>query len=391
MRAFVPRVALVAAFVASVGACSGGGGAAYGVAPGTPEVASRALVLIPAFPGPQGANVANELRGLVTQMTTHAAISNSALNASMKEYGLTELNEISARQLASIIGAQLVAWGEVTQNGSALTTTVKFVDSRSGDQIDLPANNGATPLELATAVFGGFERSVEGMRQAATCTDNVRSSQFDAALQACNAALAVIPNSATALLGKGNALYGLKRYSEALAAFNQVLAIDGTNQDALLRAGLSSSWEKNGAAALGFFNRYLEINPGDATTRLALAGEIAQSEDFLTAFRVLDSGSAANATNADYQGIVFQMGSLAGRALREAGDTRQSDEVFQKALAAYQVAYGNAANVDTPVTIRMIELLTASGRTDDAVRAGETALARKPNDTQILGAMPEIC
>ncbi|MDR0787963.1 MAG: tetratricopeptide repeat protein [Gemmatimonadota bacterium] len=388
MRVFVPRAVLFAALAATVGGCSGAG-PGFGVDSSGPEVGGRALVLIPEFPGPQGANVANELRGLVTEMSTHAAISKASLTASMKEYGLTELDEISARQLASIIGGvQMVAWGEVTQAGSGLQTTVKFIDSRSGDEINVPVATGATPAEVASAVFTGFERSVEGVRQAAVCTDNLRSGQNEQALQACNAALAVVPNSSTALLGKGTALLNLKRYEEAIAAFNQLLQVDPSSQDALLRAGLASSWLERGTDAVGFYRRYLEINPNG--NRLALAGEISQTGDYLSAFRILEGGLADNATNTEYQGIVFQMGSLAGRDLRQANDVRQSDEVFQKALAAYQVAYGNATDVETPVTLRMIELLTATGRTDDAVRASEAALARKGEDAQILAAFAGV-
>src|SRR5690554_6685953 len=102
MRRFVPRALLTAAVVVSA-ACSAAGA---GVDPGG-DIGGRYLVMIPALEGPSGDVVANELRALVTEMATHAAINDRAVRSAMSEYDLEELNEITARQLAQQIRAQL--------------------------------------------------------------------------------------------------------------------------------------------------------------------------------------------------------------------------------------------------------------------------------------------
>lgn len=380
MRAFLPRTALLAAVVATVGGCAGAG---YGVDLGS-DTGGRYLVMIPAFPGPEGANVANELRGLVMNMTTHVAISDGSVKASMREYDLNELNEISARQLASIVGAQLVAWGEVEQSGAGLQADVKFVDSRSGDEIDIPGVSGATPPELAAAIFSNFERSVEGIRQASFCNDYLSSSQYEQALQNCESALAIVPTSSSALYGKATALLNLDRNEEALATYNQLLQVDQSHQDALLGAGLAASRLARGDEAMGYYRRYLEINPGSADVRMTVANDIAQTGDYVSAFRVLELGLTDNADNTDFQSYVFQMGAAAGRALREAGDTAQAAEVLNVTVQAYEYAYGDAEEVDIAVTQRVIEVLASVGRTDEAVAIGDEALRADPNNTAIM-------
>jgi len=380
MRSFVPRTALLAALVATVGGCAGAG---YGVDLGS-DTGGRYLVMVPTFPGPDGATVANELRGLVMNMTTHVAINDGSVKASMQEYDLTELNEISARQLASIIGAQLVAWGEVQPGGAGLQANVKFIDSRSGDEINIPTVSGATPPELAAAIFSDFERSVEGIRQAAFCNDYLSSSQYDQALQNCESALAIVPTSSSALYGKATALLNLDRNEDALATYNQLLQVDQSHQDALLGAGLAASRLARSEDAMGYYRRYLEINPGSADVRMTVANDIAQTGDYVSAFRVLELGLADNTENTDFQSYLFQMGAAAGRALREAGDTAQAAQVLNVTVQAYEHAYGDAEEVDITVTQRVIEVLASVGRVDEALRIGDAALTRDPNNTALM-------
>jgi tetratricopeptide (TPR) repeat protein len=317
-------------------------------------------------------------------MTTHVAINDGSVKASMQEYDLTELNEISARQLASIIGAQLVAWGEVQPGGAGLQANVKFIDSRSGDEINIPTVSGATPPELAAAIFSDFERSVEGIRQAAFCNDYLSSSQYDQALQNCESALAIVPTSSSALYGKATALLNLDRNEDALATYNQLLQVDQSHQDALLGAGLAASRLARSEDAMGYYRRYLEINPGSADVRMTVANDIAQTGDYVSAFRVLELGLADNTENTDFQSYLFQMGAAAGRALREAGDTAQAAQVLNVTVQAYEHAYGDAEEVDITVTQRVIEVLASVGRVDEALRIGDAALTRDPNNTALM-------
>jgi tetratricopeptide (TPR) repeat protein len=380
MRSFVPRAALFAALTATVAGCAAGGGNGVSL---NSDTGGRYLVMIPSFPGPQGETVANELRGLVTGMATHVALSNGDVRTQMREYELTELNEVSARQLASIINVPLVAWGEVRESGAGLEADVKFVDSRSGDEINIQGVSGATPVDLSAAIFASFERSVEGMRQAVFCNDYLSSNQYEQALQNCESALAIAVTG-SALYGKATALLNLDRNQEALAAYDDLLDLDPSHQDALLGAGLAASRLSQSEQAMGYYRRYLEINPGSAQVRMTVANDIAQTGDYVSAFRVLELGADDAADNEAFQGYLFQMGAAAGRALREQGDSAQARDVLTAAYQAYERGYGNAEEIDVAVTQRVIEVLASLGRSSDAIAIGEQALAGNPRDPQIL-------
>src|SRR5690606_31536384 len=146
------------------------------------DTGGRYLVMIPDLEGPGGAEVAENLRGLVTAMPTHVAINERAIRESMAEYDIGTLDEVQARQLAQVVSAQLVSWGTVRTGGPGLLADMKFIDSRSGDEILLDDVGGATPVELASNLFAGFERSVDGIRQASFCNDYLSSSQYAEAL-----------------------------------------------------------------------------------------------------------------------------------------------------------------------------------------------------------------
>jgi len=381
MRRFVPRSVLAASLLASVVACSSGGGSG-GVALGS-DTGGRYLVMIPALEGPSGEQVANDLRGLVTGMTTHAALNDGDVRRQMAEYEIEALNEVFALQLAQVLNVQLVSWGQVRQAGAGLEADVKFVDSRSGDAVNLTGLRGATPTELASAIFASFEESVEGIRQAAFCNDYLSSSNYTEALSTCEAALAIVPGSITALYGKATALLYLDRLQESLTTYDQLLAIDVTHQDALLGAGLAASRLLESQRAMTYYNRYLEVNPGNVQVRMTVAGDVVQAGDYVSAFRILETAIPDNADNTDFQTYLFQVGSAAGRRLREEGDTATAQQVLTTAYTAFERGYGTATDLDQSVLQRVIEVTVALGRTDEALRLASEATTRFPNEVPV--------
>src|SRR5690606_8902954 len=161
--------------------------------------------------------------------------------------------------------------------------------------------------ELAAAIFGRFESSVEGIRQAAFCNDYLSSDQFDRALETCEAALAIVPSSTAALYGKATALLQLERDQEALTTYEQLLDIDPAHQDALLGAGLAASRLDRRQDAMGFYNRYMEVNPGNVQVRMTVANDIAQTGDYISAFRILEDAIADNQDDRDFQQYLFSI------------------------------------------------------------------------------------
>lgn len=345
------------------------------------DIGGRYLVMIPALEGPSGAQVANELRALVTEMATHAAINDAAVRGAMDQYDLSELNEITARQLAQQIRAQLVSWGTVREGGSGLTADITFIDTASGDEIVVNGATGATPVELATSIFADFEESVEGIRQAAFCNDYLSSQQFDRALETCETALAIVPNSSAALYGKATALLNLERYQESLDTYNELLGHDPTHQDALLGAGLAASRLDQGDVAMSFYNRYLEVNPGNVQVRMTVANDIAQTGDYVSAFRVLETAIAENSDNTDFQEYLFSIATAAGQRAQAANDP-DATQIYEAALAAYQAAYAGE-EVDAAALRQAIAVNNALERTDEALRLAREATQRFPDEGQI--------
>ena len=131
MRRLVPRALLTAFLVASVAGCASGGGGA-GVPLGT-DTGGRYLVMIPALEGPSGAQVANELRTLVMQMTTHVPLAEASVREKMREYSVAQLGEIEALQLAQLMEVPMVSWGTVRQAGPGFEADMKFVDVGTRD------------------------------------------------------------------------------------------------------------------------------------------------------------------------------------------------------------------------------------------------------------------
>lgn len=379
MRRFVPRALLTASVVLSAAACAASGA---GVELGG-DLGGRYLVMIPALEGPSGGVVANELRALVTEMATHAAINDGEVRRVMGEYDLEELNEITARQLAQQIQAQLVSWGTVREGGAGLQADIRFVDTRSGDQIEVQGATGATPQELAAAIFSEFSESVEGIRQAAFCNDYLSSNQFDRALETCNQALAIVPNSTAALYGKATALLNLEgREAEALATYEELLEIDPTHQDALLGAGLAAS-RLDRDDAMGFYNRYMEINPGNVDVRMTLANDIAETGDYISAFRLLEPAQEEAADNTDFQAYLFQMATAAGQRAQEQGDSTVARDIFNTALRAYAAGYPAGAEVPASATRQAIAVNNALGRTNEALAIAEDATRRFADDPAV--------
>ena len=222
MRRFAPRALLTAVFALSAACASGGtaGSALNNIAGGRYQVLTPDLTATGGVTPKVAGEVSETLRGLMATMATHTALSEQALFQAMEAYEVTELSEVTARQLAQQIKAEGVMWGTLGSGGAGLEADVTYIDVRTGDEIPLEGISAATPDALAQAIFVRFEESIEGIRQASFCSDNLAIQQFDRALETCNAALAIVPSSATALYGKATALLKLERTEEALDTYN---------------------------------------------------------------------------------------------------------------------------------------------------------------------------
>jgi hypothetical protein len=78
-----------------------------------------------------GQRVANQLRRLIGGMATHTSVDPKVIEGAQKQYGVAQLDTVTARQLAQQIGAQNVLYGILGQGGAGLTADVQFIDVAS--------------------------------------------------------------------------------------------------------------------------------------------------------------------------------------------------------------------------------------------------------------------
>jgi tetratricopeptide (TPR) repeat protein len=343
---------------------------------------SRYRILVPALEV-QGGNarageaIARDLRAMVDDMATHISVPAREMQNAVRQFRVAEMNEITARQLAQQMDAQLVMWGTVTPGGQGLQANVTFTDTRTGDQIVLERVEGNNTRTLAQAVFTGFQQQIEGLRMAVFCNDYLASSDYDRALDLCDRALAVVPNSPTAMYGRAAALMQLERDEEALEAFQALLRIDPLHENALMGEGFVASRMGRNDLALQAYTRYLELNPDDPGVRMRVAGESAKAGDVVTAFRILQPGIAENQDDADFQKYLLQVAAGAGQKAREQQNTAEMQEYFTAAVAAYnRLRTLPEAEMDESVFRAVISAQTLLGNRDEALRTLEEALGR---------------
>lgn len=373
MRRFVPRAILSAALVISAAACAAGTATSGGSAGGA---GGRYQVMIP-NPTTQGGvsqgdaeRVANLLRRQVSDMVTHTAVDGGVIRNAMRQYEVESLNSTTARQLAQQIGAQNVLYVEMAPGGSGLQAEGQFIDVASGDVIEIPTVSGSDANELAAAIFAGVESGIEGIRQAAACNDYLSSQQYERALETCENALTVVPTSSSALYGKATALLQLERYEESLQTYETLLAQETANQDALLGAGLAASNLDRTDEALAFYNRYMELDPGNVQVRMTIAGEIATTGDYVSAYEVLAPvmNDAEYREDPEFQTFLFSLATAAGQRVSTEQDEAAARPYFETALEAYERAFtGPDAEPDVAQVRQAIAVNIGLGRTDEAL------------------------
>jgi tetratricopeptide (TPR) repeat protein len=395
MRRYVPRVLITALVAVSAAACAmpADEGAATG-----PTAGGRYRVLIPGLVGAdgnasrEGDQVAAQLRSLVANnMATHTSVSDRDMRAAMSRERVAQLDEFTTRQLAQLMQAELSMWGTVASGGQGLQADVQFVDVRSGDAIVLDDLTAPNPRELAQVIYAAFERSVDGIRQAAFCNDYLSSQQFERALETCDRALEIVPNSTVALYGRATALLNLDRNEDALRVYQRLLEVDPAHQDGLLGAGLAASRLDQSDVAMGFYSRYMELDPENVSVRMAVAHDIFQTGDHLSAYRMLEPAVAANADNMDFQRYYFSVAAAAGQRVQEQQGRDAARPIFTSAMRAYEIGFtGEDAEIDVNVLRQAIGVTNALGNTAEALRLAEQATQRFADDAAVWSVYGQV-
>jgi tetratricopeptide (TPR) repeat protein len=223
------------------------------------------------------------------------------------------------------------------------------------------------------------------------------------ALAAFNAALAIKPDKREALNNKGIALYRLGRYEEALAAFDATLAIKPDDDAALNNKGCVLADLGRYEETIALCDAALAINPDDHTAlynkgnalyRLSRYKEamvtfdvvLAITPDKQTALNnkgnaLSDLGHYEKALTAFDAALALEPDKYA--ALNNKGNALSDLGRYEEAIVVY-----DAALATTPDKHEVLKnkgnALAHLGRHEEAIALCDAALAIKPNDHQAL-------
>ena len=363
---------------------------------------SRFRVLVPALErrgearADFGKKVAEQVAKQIASLPTHAPVDAKEVKESLRKYKIKEeeLDCIKARQLAVQINAELVMCGTVEPGAGGNQVTAQFISARTGETFEVPAFPSAEPTQAAQHIYKSFENYVRQISLAAFCRDYLASQQWQQALDNCNQALAINPNSQTALNMKGMALYRLSmaadqgtvtdsaKLNESYNIYRKVLELNPVEQDALKQAGIIAARLGQAEASRTYFRQYMELNPGDAAVRLAIAGEAAKSGDAEGALRIVEEGLAADTSNVD---LVTYAGHFAVQAAAKAGNDKAAQQrLFEVAVRHYgRVKTLKGAETDAAILQNLMQALVALNRFDEAVNIGREATAAKADDPNV--------
>jgi len=383
------------------------------------ETGSRYRVLVPNLT-PQndadedfGEDVADRLRDLIDDMPTHAPIGERDLRDALRRFQVSadDLNCLRARQLAVQLGAELVMCGSYTEpSRRQYMVEAQFVSARTGETFTVDAFPADDDRPAAERIVSEFRNYVEQLRQMAFCLQDVGNQQYNTALDRCRQALEANPESNTARYAVARSLLGLAeaqdeagtytmpeaertaQLQESLTLLQQVLEENPVHQEALQTAGFVSVKLDDRAQALDYYRQYLELNPGAANVRVTIATDLSNAGDPEGALRLVQEGIEAAGEEPDpilleYAGH-FAMNAAAAI---ESGDAEQGEmapaDLYDTAVRNYERVYElRGAETDPTLLRRMMQAMSQTERTTDAIALGERLTSEFPQDAALWDA-----
>jgi tetratricopeptide (TPR) repeat protein len=330
-----------------------------------------------------GEDVAKELRDRLEDFATHAPIAENEFKRALKRYEVKpeDLNAIRARQLANLMGAQVVFWGEVNKAGAGYEVDAKFIDVKTGDEVAVPKvtvrdDNDEAVKKVAAAAIDAFQEQVKFVRARQFCADYAGSQQPENAIRNCNEALEINPKSVDALYNKGLAFRQLYENEQqqgtngwadsAITYFERVLENDPGRRIAMQQAAwlYSKMGEANKATEL--YKQYLELDPGNVPVRLKVAYDLANADLMPEAIEIIQGGLEY----AENDTTLLQ--SLGDYALQYSSEDSSYVDI---ALDAYKkVLELKGAQTDVALIENAIAAYTRADKPQEAVQFAEQAL-----------------
>ena len=306
-----------------------------GVSPASAQdegAGERITIMVPDLAPRQGADddfgqdVSKELRGLIGDLHTHQTVSSGDMKDARRELKLSheELYEcIKARQLAMRKNWGLVLCGEYQAlGGGQVQVDAKFVGASNGSEFAVPQFKVSErdPKQAAQTILQTFDRWQTQLRHTVFCQQYMESDSWDRALENCNTALEINPNSADALYMKAFIQRETDQPEAALETLEKLLDIDPINENALKLAGIVATEATMPVRAREYFDRYMELNPGDVGVRLTIATDIANAGDPGSALLIAQEGAdqVAQDTTGEDMTLTTYIGHFAAQAAGQA-------------------------------------------------------------------------
>ncbi|MGH7501184.1 MAG: tetratricopeptide repeat protein [Longimicrobiales bacterium] len=366
--------------------------------------ASRFAVLIPAFANKQGGDedfgkdTAEEVQKLINEMSTHESYGKGDLRDALRKYGVKEdvLNDdecVPARQLASLVGVELVLCGAFTEVADKnYNVEVNVIAPAASEVYQLESFSARDPKDAAQKLAAQFGQFIEGLRWAVFCSQNTEQENWESALDACNRALEITPNSEGVLYSKAFVHWKTGDLAAAHAGYSRVLELDSANDDAMLALGLVASEMGNKEEGLRWFREYLTLNPGNVGVRMSLAMDAAQANNPEGALAILEEGMTDGDTPdpqlAEYAGL-FAMN--AASALTSADKTAEAKPFLEKAVRYLEpIVQTKADSADATLYRNLMSAYRFLEQNDRALALGERAVQIHADDAQLWSAYADV-
>lgn len=360
-----------------------------------------------------GDRVSGYLRDMI-DLPTHVAMPKSEIDERAKEFDVSydDLDCNLAIQFANQAQGRLVMCGEYeAQNGEYLVSAT-FVTVPDGDELVVePFTVGQEEwVAAAEHLSESFDTLVDELRTLARCNDALRSSNWNEAVDQCNRALEIAPESYQVRRALANAYLETEQWEQALEHY-EVLLEERPRDDAVLQsAGWVAGQAEETERARDYYTRYLELNPEDVGVRIQVAYDLAETGDPYGAMTLLEEGLEQEPDNADLHDrfgtysfrAALQLQEENGEAAADDPDTDEPElvpdaeevegpdlsseveELFRQAIRSYEFVLedlGPEARVSHATNA--MRAYRQLGEYDEAIRIGRMATDLFPESADV--------
>lgn len=365
-----------------------------------------------------GERIAEEVRDALELFPGYIAIERNDARDMIDQFDLDEreMTAIDWRQLANQMNASLVMVGTAVLGGEGVEVDIDFLEPTSGDELPMEAFSVAdddSHEEAAQLLMQQFGSAVEYARSVAFCADYLASEQPADAINNCNAALALSPESGRAHYLRGRAYMLDEAWGSAAADLRRFVNENPANTEALEALAFTyaklgeSAADPNEAASMrarsgDYYRQVLEFQPDRVDVRLRITYELTLTGAWAEAVPLLQDGVERAPDNEDLleylAGAALQAGQTAGevtdpamiRVAVEASDklvTLQGDAVSPSTLSNATSAYMLIEEYDNALAFSDRALASIEG---SAGANGEGEMSREELLAQVHGARARI-